>query len=247
MTELINYSHFQDNKYYNCYVNLIDKYVNNDTFIGYTENHHILPKSLGGSDDISNIITVPARVHFILHHLLIKFTISKDKSKMCFALHCFFHLKNKYQKLRPYKSVSRSNTYQICKEEMVEYLKNNPRYKKEIYTVKHKTSNKTFTGTRKELRELTGLTHQELRHLISYRNKCLKGWGILLADNSFSFEIPMKSIKVTIKTCPHCNLSVDMRNYGKWHGKNCKTINPEKYKESLDSSLSNLSKAWKKS
>ena len=38
----------------------------------YTEKHHILPKSLGGSDDSSNIIILTAREHFIAHWLLWK-------------------------------------------------------------------------------------------------------------------------------------------------------------------------------
>lgn len=248
MTEFINYPFFIDNKYYKCYVNLITKYSKNIISDGYTENHHILPKSLSGSNDVGNIITIPARVHYILHHLLIKFTQSNDKAKMCFALHCFFHLKSRYRKLPTFKSTSSSSKiYQLCKEEISNYKKGNSNYyKKEIYTVKDKTSSKTFTGTRKELRDLTGLTHQELYNLISLRNKCLKGWGVLMDDNSYSFDKARKPIETTYKVCPHCNISVDMRNYGKWHGQNCKTINPEKYRESLDSSMSNLSKAWEK-
>lgn len=38
----------------------------------YVEKHHILPKSLGGSDDVNNIVVLSAREHFICHLLLIK-------------------------------------------------------------------------------------------------------------------------------------------------------------------------------
>jgi len=37
---------------------------------GYGENHHIIPKCLGGDDDISNIVKLTAREHFIIHKLL---------------------------------------------------------------------------------------------------------------------------------------------------------------------------------
>lgn len=38
----------------------------------YCEKHHIIPKSLGGSDDQSNLIMLTAREHFIAHRLLLK-------------------------------------------------------------------------------------------------------------------------------------------------------------------------------
>lgn len=39
---------------------------------GYTERHHIIPKSLGGSNEISNLVDLTAREHFIAHLLLSK-------------------------------------------------------------------------------------------------------------------------------------------------------------------------------
>jgi hypothetical protein len=39
---------------------------------GYTENHHILPRSLGGSDDKSNLVSLTGREHWIAHLLLHK-------------------------------------------------------------------------------------------------------------------------------------------------------------------------------
>lgn len=38
----------------------------------YTERHHIMPKSLGGSDDSDNLVALTAREHFIAHLLLAK-------------------------------------------------------------------------------------------------------------------------------------------------------------------------------
>lgn len=38
----------------------------------YTESHHIIPRSLGGSDDPTNITKLTAREHFICHWLLTK-------------------------------------------------------------------------------------------------------------------------------------------------------------------------------
>ena len=38
----------------------------------YTECHHIIPKSLGGTDDKNNLVELLAREHFICHLLLTK-------------------------------------------------------------------------------------------------------------------------------------------------------------------------------
>ena len=39
---------------------------------GYSENHHIIPKSLDGDDSKDNIVRLTAREHFICHYLLTK-------------------------------------------------------------------------------------------------------------------------------------------------------------------------------
>ncbi len=38
----------------------------------YTEKHHIIPTSMGGTNDKCNIITLTAREHFIVHYMLAK-------------------------------------------------------------------------------------------------------------------------------------------------------------------------------
>jgi hypothetical protein len=52
----------------------------------YTETHHIQPRSLGGTDDIDNLVELTAREHFICHWLLTKMTTGKDRAKMIYAL-----------------------------------------------------------------------------------------------------------------------------------------------------------------
>ena len=56
-------------KYLNTYNKLILK-VQLTTPNGYYENHHIIPKSLGGIDDMSNMVKLTAKQHYVAHHLL---------------------------------------------------------------------------------------------------------------------------------------------------------------------------------
>lgn len=53
----------------------------------YFENHHILPKSLGGSNDKSNLVMLTPREHFICHWLLVKMYNkgTNERMKMLFA------------------------------------------------------------------------------------------------------------------------------------------------------------------
>ena len=63
---------------------------------GYTERNHIIPQSLGGSNDKNNLVDLTAREHFICHWLLIKMTEGEDRSKMLYALNGM-KAQNKYQ------------------------------------------------------------------------------------------------------------------------------------------------------
>jgi 5-methylcytosine-specific restriction endonuclease McrA len=84
---------FIDNKYTNWYYEIIHNAQNRIT-TGYIEKHHIIPRSLGGSNELSNIVRLTAREHYICHYLLTKMTTSKDKIKMFHALR-FLNANNK--------------------------------------------------------------------------------------------------------------------------------------------------------
>jgi len=73
---------------------------------GYTELHHIIPKSMGGSDDDSNLIRLTARQHFIAHHLLWKSYQNKETNFAFWAM----RMKNNKNKLN-------SKTYSLLKKQ----------------------------------------------------------------------------------------------------------------------------------
>ena len=78
---------FKDNKYTKWYEAIISKareQVNCRTE-GRFENHHIVPKSLGGSNDPSNLVRLTPREHFICHLLLMKMLDGSNLFKMVAA------------------------------------------------------------------------------------------------------------------------------------------------------------------
>lgn len=95
---------FIENKYYNWYCNLVSR---RDRIIdGYTERHHIIPKSMGGLDDNDNLVILTAREHYIAHLLLTKCVTKEFFGKMNSAYVMMARVKDSKQK-RHYKINSR--------------------------------------------------------------------------------------------------------------------------------------------
>jgi hypothetical protein len=77
-----------ESKYNRWYENLVIKAKNRAKPEGYTERHHIIPRSLGGSNSKDNLVDFTAREHYIAHLLLWKMKFSpKHHNKMTMALH----------------------------------------------------------------------------------------------------------------------------------------------------------------
>lgn len=81
---------FTENKYTRWYHSIIYRAIARTT-IGYSETHHIIPKSLGGSNGPENLVTLTAREHFICHLLLTKMVDGSARHKMLFALWRMVH------------------------------------------------------------------------------------------------------------------------------------------------------------
>lgn len=88
---------FINNKYKKIYDSIINKAFIRPEIQLYTEEHHIIPRSLGGSDSSDNIVTLTAREHFICHILLTKFTAGSDRHKMLYAACILSKAKRDYQ------------------------------------------------------------------------------------------------------------------------------------------------------
>ena len=71
------------------------------------ERHHIIPRSLGGTDDAENITFITTREHFVCHWLLIKiYSIGEEHWKMLNALR-MMRAENSNQKRYSTKITSR--------------------------------------------------------------------------------------------------------------------------------------------
>lgn len=221
---------FLDNKYKKIYFAIIENAKKQDRVYDseFHEYHHIIPRSIGGSDDDSNIVILSFREHFICHRLLVKFLTENNKAKMIWALQTFFYFD--YTKKRKIRISAKM--YEYHKSIFVQSLKyRKPVTRKEIFIYKNLDTNEIFKGTMYEFRLHSGLTCQEV-HILSRQNqdklmRYIKRWGIYLEyANKFSFELKRKSAAIKHKMCVHCNKTIDHRNFSKWHGDNCIKLNP---------------------
>ena len=96
---------FNDNKYTSIYTRITSG-AKHRTTQGYTERHHIIPQSLGGSNDKENLVDLTAREHFICHWLLLKMVDGAARGKMLYALHGM-KAENRYQERYSSKITSR--------------------------------------------------------------------------------------------------------------------------------------------
>jgi hypothetical protein len=105
------------NIYYTRYHKIVNHFLINPPTSG--EYHHIVPKCLGGSDEKSNLVLLPAKAHFLVHHILCKMYPSNRRLKHAFAM---MAVNNPYQ-----DRIISSRLYDAAKKSRSEALKGVPR------------------------------------------------------------------------------------------------------------------------
>jgi len=101
----------------------------------YYEIHHIVPKSLGGSNRSHNKVLLTAKEHFIAHHLLFKHTVKFPYKDWSYKMALAFRRLSKgswSHKKRDFISTVTAKTYSIVKEHISTKMlgEGNPMYGK---------------------------------------------------------------------------------------------------------------------
>lgn len=122
---------FIEGKYKRTYFKLVEKYGEKVEYKSKRRNgvekHHIVPTSLGGTNELSNLVYLSPRVHYICHLLLVKMTSDDAKRKMAFAV-----IRMKQSKINRGININ-SKIYEILRREAIRTSllgKNNPAYGK---------------------------------------------------------------------------------------------------------------------
>ena len=139
--------------YKNIYDCLISEAQKRQSVKGYFEIHHIVPRSLGGTDDKVNLVKLTAREHFIAHCLL---------ARIYGGTQWYAVIKMTGQ--TPYMN---ARLYQIARENYSKVLKGNS------YASANKGKPKSAEHTAKMIASLKGIVRP---HMIGNKfNKGLKG------------------------------------------------------------------------
>jgi uncharacterized protein (DUF1697 family) len=100
------------NKYKKWYTSITEN-AKDRVITGYTERHHIIPRSLDGTDEKHNLVDLTAREHFICHWLLTKIYTGEARSKMIYALN---GMKRTNKEQQRYETPITSRVYARLKE-----------------------------------------------------------------------------------------------------------------------------------
>ena len=219
-------------KYEKWYSGIIENARNRKTN-EYTETHHILPRSLGGSDTSDNLVELTAREHFMCHWLLTKMHTGQARGKMINALY-MMQGQGSYQ--TRYKSKITSRIYKNLREEYATYISNLNKGRKQPPEEKARQI-AAITGRKRapfseEWKENLSKNHKSKNpdyntaHSEETRKKIgdkLRGKkqdpARVAARAEKQRSLNMKREK---KLCPHCNREVAVNGYARWHGDNCK-------------------------
>lgn len=152
---------FKNNKYTRWYNSIVSNRKQNllDSSV-YQEKHHIIPKSLGGSNKKENIVVLTAREHFICHRLLVKMTEGNDKVKMSYAIRTMMIRENPYQTRYKISSKVYESIIKETKKVIGESQKgtNNPFYGKN-----HSNETRSLMKEKRKLQDppMLGKTHNK--------------------------------------------------------------------------------------
>lgn len=234
LEEFLSYTLFVKNKYYYWYIDLASKIINENRQYDSSkhESHHILPNCFNGTIKLPYTF----REHYVAHLLLTKFTVGVDKHRMTFAVHAFFH----FDRNRKLGLKNNSVMYHYYKKDFIEAcrLRESPTLDKNVYIFKNTKTNEVFEGTRAEFVKVHDVTPHDVNYLIrnlkDNKRAHPKSWGIFNTKlGMYSFDILRKHNDAPNrkKTCPHCKKDVSTGNYSRWHGDNCKHIDPQGHKK----------------
>lgn len=193
------------------YETLIQK-SKNRCIEGYYEEHHVIPKCIGGSNDSNNLVKLTPEEHYLAHLLLVK--IYPKETKLIYAARMmtldscdtkrnnkmYGWLKRKFSQLQTEKMTGNKGWHhsETAKQKISEAHKG-----------KLKPGSRPSVSISNRTRKITRnpLTDQQKKN-ISNGRKGISAWN--------------KGMIMPKVVCPYCNKKGTEQNMKRWHFDNCK-------------------------
>jgi hypothetical protein len=220
---------FKDNKYFLWYYSIIRnatmRKIDKNT---YYENHHIIPKSMGGSNRKFNMVELLPREHFLVHWLIIKCLIDHSHTyKMKSALYRMMGASEKVK-----KHVWSKWNYDVARKHLVEVNKivnagkSNPMYgRKHSQEAKDRIS-KGNSGLKRSDDHKAKVSAGNKGKIVKKetRDKIRKARiGTVFSDETLK-RMKEGHFKTPRLKCPHCSIVTTPGNIKRWHENNCKSL-----------------------
>lgn len=213
----------------------------------YVECHHIVPRCMGGTDDIGNLVKLTPEEHYVAHQLLVK--IYPGISGLIYAVRmmCFGNRRNNkmYGWIKREFSEERTkfrHSDETKKQMCISRGRDGRRFGKHSDDTKLKISMAVTAGVTEEKRQkhsdfMTGRTltqehknkireksklrtnSEETRKKISISNK----GKIMSEESKVKMSLVRKGKSQDLTTCPICEKTGGKSNMTRYHFNNCKT------------------------
>jgi hypothetical protein len=228
--------------YLRIYNNIIDNRKNNvlpET--EYGENHHIIPKCMGGNDSEENIVRLSAKEHYIAHHLLYKHYKTSKLAHAWFMMTVASGNQQRYITAVMYENAKRANSNALSETMMG---KGNHFFGK----THNEESRKKISDGNKKFYSEHGKSQEVIDNWVKlvaskpkskeHREKIGRK-GLVLLQNIDTMEIirvpytdnrnfskdwvnPRKLKPEKVYKCEYCEMITTPSNLKRWHNDNCK-------------------------
>lgn len=143
---------------------------------GYYEVHHIIPRSMGGSDHPSNLVELTAKEHYIAHMLLYKIhNHSEYGSAMVKAWFCMSTIGDRNNRYY-------SRTYELARLRYVESITGTKHPRHNPIVCRFEKQGEYFQGTSVEFYTKYGYYQGRVSALVNEKIKSMDGWRLIEKD-----------------------------------------------------------------
>lgn len=208
----------------------------------YYETHHIVPRCLGGSNEVKNLVRLTAKEHFFAHLLLTRIYPEENKLHVAFWFMCNQRGRGKQVNRTTPSSRQYANAkkafIEVQKkekagiknpEQSVRMKKNNPNYKpgvKEKQSTAKKGKPVPEEVKKKISKTLTGRVVDWGWKVSKTRIERGLGKDPKSAEHKKKISEALKGLTKPQYTCPHCNkVGKGASNMYRWHFEKCKNKN----------------------
>jgi hypothetical protein len=220
--------------YIKTYNNIIIKAQSRNNVNKKYESHHIIPRSIGGIDDSSNLVQLTLKEHFIAHLLLAKIyggklyyaafmmsNFKKYNSKQYSWIRNNLTMSEAHKKKISLSTIGRKHSEET-KKKMSNAKKGKSRLPEHILKTAQANTGKTRTT---ETKEKMSIWQKGKSFTIEHKQK-LKENHKGMTGKTFSKESKLKmsisQLNQPIQECPYCKQTGKGNAMYRWHFENCK-------------------------